>query len=206
MISVDNITVRFGGFTLFDRVSFQVNKGDRIGFVGRNGAGKTTLLNLVKGLQMPDEGKVVKTDGVEVGYLPQQMKHRGSKSLYNDTLEAFSEVLKLEKQIESLNKELGERTDYESESYMDLIGQVSQANEQFDLEGGNSIHADIEQTLRGLGFLSSDMDRSVREFSGGWRMRIELAKILLRRPDYILLDEPTNRTVILSTEIIKTIY
>jgi ATP-binding cassette, subfamily F, member 3 len=192
MISVDNITVRFGGFTLFDKVSFQVKKGDRIGFVGRNGAGKTTLLNLVKGLQVPDEGRVVKTADVEVGYLPQQMKHSGSKSLYNDALEAFREVLKLEKQIESLNKEMEERSDYESDSYMNLIEKVSHANEQFDLEGGNSIHADIEQTLKGLGFLSSDMDRSVKEFSGGWRMRIELAKILLRRPDYILLDEPTN--------------
>ena len=192
MISVDNITVRFGGFTLFDKVSFQVNKGDRIGFVGRNGAGKTTLLKLVKGLQAPDDGRVVKTANVEVGYLPQQMKHRGSKSLYNDALEAFSEVLKLEKQIESLNKEMEERSDYETDSYMNLIEKVTHANEQFDLEGGNSIHADIEQTLIGLGFLSSDMNRSVKEFSGGWRMRIELAKILLRRPDYILLDEPTN--------------
>lgn len=192
MISVDNITIRFGGFTLFDSVSFQVNKGDRVGFVGRNGAGKTTLLNLIKGLQQADEGRVVHTDGIEIGYLPQQMKHKGSKSLYNDTLEAFDHVLSLEKEIAELNVQLEERSDYESESYMQLIESLTYANERYELEGGNSIHADIEQTLKGLGFLSSDMDRSVKEFSGGWRMRIELAKILLRRPDYILLDEPTN--------------
>ncbi len=192
MISVDNITVRFGGFTLFDKVSFQVKKGDRIGFVGRNGAGKTTLLGLITGRQVPDDGTIVKTADVEIGYLPQQMKHRGSKSLYNDALEAFDSVLKIEKEIVSLNQQLGERTDYESEAYMQLIEKLTLANERFEMEGGNSIHADIEQTLIGLGFLSADMDRSVREFSGGWRMRIELAKILLKRPDYILLDEPTN--------------
>ncbi len=204
MISVDNITVRFGGFTLFNKVSFQVNKGDRVGFVGRNGAGKTTLLNLMTGIHQPDEGSVVRSSDIEVGYLPQQMKHRGSKTLYNDALEAFDYVLKLEKEIARLNEKLAERTDYESESYMQLIEQVSHANERFELEGGSSIHANIEQTLTGLGFLSSDMNRSVREFSGGWRMRIELAKILLRKPDYILLDEPTNHLDIESIQWLET--
>jgi len=204
MISVDNITVRFGGFMLFDKVSFQVNKGDRVGFVGRNGAGKTTLLNLLTGIHKPDEGSVVRSSGIEVGYLPQQMKHRGTKSLYNDALEAFDYVLKLEKEIALLNEQLAERTDYETESYMQLIEQVTQANERFEMQGGSSIHANIEQTLKGLGFLSSDMNRSVSEFSGGWRMRVELAKILLRKPDYILLDEPTNHLDIESIQWLET--
>lgn len=192
MISIDNITVRFGAFTLFDRISFQLNKGDRAGLVGRNGAGKTTLLNLIAGLQKPDEGVVVGSDGLDIGYLPQQMKHSGTSSLYNETMKAFAHILRMEHKIESISHELAERTDYESDSYMKLIQQLSTLNERFEMEGGNAIHADIEQTLVGLGFSSGDMKRPVTEFSGGWRMRMELAKILLRKPDFILLDEPTN--------------
>lgn len=192
MISIDNVSIRFGAFVLFDRVSFQVNPGDRIGLVGRNGAGKTTLLNLIDGQQDPDEGRVVKRSGKDVGYLPQQMKHRKGKPLYREALNAFASVIALKKRIDSITSELGERDDYESKAYLDLIQELSNANEQFELEGGHSIHADVEQTLLGLGFKKSDMERPVHEFSGGWRMRVELAKILLRRPDYILLDEPTN--------------
>ncbi|MCF8346326.1 MAG: ABC-F family ATP-binding cassette domain-containing protein [Bacteroidales bacterium] len=192
MISIDNITVRFGAFTLFDRISFQLNKGDRAGLVGRNGAGKTTLLNLIAGLQKPDEGVVVGSDGLDIGYLPQQMKHSGTSSLYNETMKAFAHILRMEHKIESISHELAERTDYESDSYMKLIQQLSTLNERFEMEGGNAIHADIEQTLVGLGFSSGDMKRPVTEFSGGWRMRMELAKILLRKPDFILLDERTN--------------
>ena len=192
MISIDSVTIRFGSFVLFDQITFQVNPGDRIGLVGRNGAGKTTILNMIDSKQDPDEGKVVKTAGKTVGYLPQQMKHRKGKSLYNETLNAFSDVIALKRRIDSITEELGERTDYDSSAYLTLIQELSNANEQFELEGGHTIHADVEQTLLGLGFEKKDMDRPVHEFSGGWRMRVELAKILLRRPDYILLDEPTN--------------
>jgi ATP-binding cassette subfamily F protein 3 len=192
MISVDSVTINFGSFVLFDRISFQVSPGDRIGLVGRNGAGKTTILNLIAGVQEPDGGKVVRNAGESVGYLPQQMRHARGKTLYRETLEAFSHVLKLQKKIASIAAELEERTDFESPSYLALIQELTNANEQFEMEGGSTIHADVEQTLRGLGFKRSDMDRPVHEFSGGWRMRVELAKILLKRPDYILLDEPTN--------------
>jgi len=192
MISVDNITIRFGSFVLFDGITFQVNPGDRIGLVGRNGAGKTTILNLIAGVQQPDEGKVVRSAGKSVGYLPQQMKHARGKTLYRETLEAFSHILALKKKISTITAELAERTDYESPAYLSLIQELTNANEHFELEGGHAIHADVEQTLTGLGFQRKDMERPVHEFSGGWRMRVELAKILLRRPDYILLDEPTN--------------
>ena len=192
MISVDGVSIRFGAFTLFDRISFQVNPGDRIGLVGRNGAGKTTILNLIDRKQDPDDGRVVITSGTTVGYLPQQMKHRRGKSLYMETLDAFAEVLHLQERIKSVTSELEVREDHHSESYLNLIQELSNANELFEMEGGHSIHADVEQTLTGLGFEAKDMQRPVHEFSGGWRMRVELAKILLRRPDYILLDEPTN--------------
>ena len=192
MISTDNVTVRFGSFVLFEGISFQVNPGDRIGLVGRNGAGKTTLLNLIAGIQHPDEGKVVRTPGKTVGYLPQQMRHSRGKTLYREALDAFSYLLGLKKKIDQITEELAERTDYESSSYLGLIQELATANEQYEMEGGHAIHADVEQTLTGLGFDRADMDRPVHEFSGGWRMRVELAKILLRRPDCILLDEPTN--------------
>ncbi|MEA3462690.1 MAG: ABC-F family ATP-binding cassette domain-containing protein [Bacteroidota bacterium] len=192
MISIDNVTIRFGAFVLLDKISFQVNPGDRIGLVGRNGAGKTTILNLIDGRQDPDEGRVVRSTGNEVGYLPQQMRHRKGKSLYREALNAFASVIALKKRIDSITAELGERNDYESRAYLELIQELANANEQFEMEGGHTIHADVEQTLLGLGFKKSDMERPVHEFSGGWRMRVELAKILLRRPDYILLDEPTN--------------
>ncbi len=192
MISVDSVTIRFGSFVLFDGITFQVNPGDRIGLVGRNGAGKTTILNLIAGLQEPDEGKVVRTSGKSIGYLPQQMKHARGKTLYRETLEAFSDLMELQKRIAAITTELEERTDHHSAGYTNLIQELSNANEQFEMEGGHSIEADVEQTLTGLGFRKEDMDRPVHEFSGGWRMRVELAKILLQRPDYILLDEPTN--------------
>jgi ATP-binding cassette subfamily F protein 3 len=192
MISVDNVTIQFGGFTLFNGISFQVSRGDRIGLVGRNGAGKTTLLNLVAGKQEPGEGKVVRSGNKEIGYLPQQMKLSGRKKLIDEAMSAFDHVRKLEKEIASLNQQLEERSDHHSPGYMQLIEELSTATEHFELAGGNSIHADVEQVLRGLGFEPKDMHRSVQEFSGGWRMRVELAKILLKKPDYILLDEPTN--------------
>ncbi len=192
MISIDNVTIRFGSFVLFDGISFQLNKQDRVGLVGRNGAGKTTILSLIAGYQQPDEGSVVRASSLDIGYLPQQMKFSGRRTLYDETMQAFKKILEMEASIERLNLELEERTDYESESYMKLIEELSGLHERFELEGGNAIHSDVEQTLIGLGFKPEDMQRPVSQFSGGWRMRVELAKILLRKPDYILLDEPTN--------------
>jgi len=192
MISVDNISVRFGGFTLFDGIAFQVNSGDRIGLVGRNGAGKTTILNLIAGGQEPDEGKIVRSAGETLGYLPQQMKHPKGKTLYQETLKAFDHILKIRNRIDEINQLMAEWEDFESREYMNLLDELAICNEKFDIEGGHTIESDVEQTLLGLGFEKEDMNRPVHEFSGGWRMRIELAKILLRKPDHILLDEPTN--------------
>lgn len=192
MISADNISVNFGGFVLLDEVSLMINDRDRIGLVGRNGAGKTTLMKILSGKMAPSSGKVVVSSGSSVGYLPQQMNHLNGKTVYEEAMSAFDKVLKLEKKVHHIGRELAERTDYESQSYLKLIDDLSHANERLDMLGGNTIHADVEKTLTGLGFKGSDMERQTSEFSGGWRMRIELAKILLHKPSFILLDEPTN--------------
>ncbi len=192
MISVDNISVRFGGFSLLEDVSLMIGERDRIGLVGRNGAGKTTLMRIISGRQEPSEGRVVCSSGQTTGYLPQQMSHHDGKTVYEEAMAAFDQVLKLERQINHINEELGSREDYESEAYLKLIDDLTTKNERFEMEGGSSVHGDVEKTLTGLGFERSDLERPVSEFSGGWRMRIELAKILLKKPDFILLDEPTN--------------
>ncbi len=192
MISMDNISVRFGGFTLLDGISFMVNPRDRVGLVGKNGAGKTTMLRLIAGMQQPSEGKVIISDGEVVGYLPQQMIHPEGNTVYEEAMTAFAEVLEMEKRMDFIGHELATRTDYHSQSYLDMIDELSVINENYDMQGGGSLHADVEKTLTGLGFSSSDLSRKTSEFSGGWRMRLELAKIILRRPDFILLDEPTN--------------
>jgi len=203
MISVDNITVRFGGFTLLESVSVMINDRDRIGLVGRNGAGKTTLLKIISGEMEPSEGKVVKSASKSIGYLPQQMKHMDGKTVYNEALDAFSDILSMEKEIDKINKELENRTDYESDAYSKLLEDLGHLNERFELLGGSALHAEVEKTLTGLGFMPEDMKRQTSEFSGGWRMRIELAKILLRKPEYILLDEPTNHLDIESIQWIE---
>ena len=200
MISVDNISVKFGGFDLLDAVSFQIGDRDRIGLVGRNGAGKTTLLKIISGLQEPSQGKVVISSETTIGYLPQQMKHMNGKTVYDEAMHAFEDILQMEKKIGKLNVLLTERTDYESAEYFKIIEELSHLNEQFELHGGSALHAGVEKTLTGLGFKQQDLKRPTSEFSGGWRMRIELAKILLRKPDYILLDEPTNHLDIDSIE------
>lgn len=192
MISVDNVSVNFGGFVLFDRISMQVSNRERIGLVGRNGAGKTTLLRIIAGIQEPVEGKVVRPGDLTIGYLPQQMMHMDGKTVYQEAMTAFREILDIENRIEEVNREIQERTDFHSDSYTKLIEKLSNLTERYELEGGNSLHADVERTLTGLGFEQPDLKRPTSEFSGGWRMRIELAKILLRKPDFILLDEPTN--------------
>lgn len=203
MISVDNITVRFGGNVLLDSISLQIGDKERIGLVGRNGAGKTTLLNIIAGKSEPSEGKVVISQGTSMGFLPQQMKHMDGKTVYDEAMEAFSEILSMEKEISGFNLELQERTDYESEEYLDIIEKLTTLTERFELHGGSTLHADVEKTLTGLGFEPADMQRQTYEFSGGWRMRIELAKILLRKPDFILLDEPTNHLDIESIQWIE---
>jgi len=192
MISVDQLTVEFGGFQLFNDVSFLVNPKDRIGLVGKNGSGKSTLLKILMGLQSPTKGIVTVPDRVRLGYLPQHMACNDGKTVFDETRQAFSEVLKLDKEIREINIQLGNRTDYESAEYLKLIHDLTDASERYQMLGGGSIDANIEQTLLGLGFQTKDFTRQTSEFSGGWRMRIELAKILLQRPDVLLLDEPTN--------------
>lgn len=192
MISVDQLTVEFGGFQLFNEVSFMVNPKDRIGLVGKNGSGKSTLLKIFMRLQNPTKGKVTIPERVRIGYLPQHMVCKDSKTVIDETREAFSEVLKLDKKIKDINHQLENRTDYESTEYLKLIHDLTEATDQYQIMGGGAIDADIEVTLQGLGFQPKDFSRPTAEFSGGWRMRIELAKIILQKPDVLLLDEPTN--------------
>ena len=192
MISVDGLTVEFGGFTLFDEVSFVINKKDRIALAGKNGAGKSTLLKILAGQQLPTAGTVSIPKEITIGYLPQQMVLADTRTVREEAETAFGQLREQEKEIERLNTELAERTDYESEAYHKLIGKVTHLSEHLALLGGNNYQAELERTLLGLGFMREDFDRPTSEFSGGWRMRIELAKLLLRRPDVLLLDEPTN--------------
>ncbi|MBE6186699.1 MAG: ABC-F family ATP-binding cassette domain-containing protein [Alistipes sp.] len=192
MISLDNLTVSYGGWTLFDNISFLINEKDRIGLVGKNGAGKTTLLRIIIGEQQPTEGAVTINGECTIGYLPQQMRVADTTTLKAETEKAFDEVLRLEAEIASLTAEIAERTDYESEEYETLLHRLNDAQDRYHILGGDTREADIEKTLLGLGFKRTDFDRATSEFSGGWRMRIELAKLLLRRPSIFLLDEPTN--------------
>jgi len=192
MISVNQLSVYFGDFILFDNVSFQVNEKDRIGLAGKNGAGKSTLLKIFANIQEPTHGNVACPSDLTIGYLPQHMLYNDDKTLMEDALTAFDEVLKLKADIEALNVEIGERNDYESEEYTDLINKLTEYSDRYYILGGDNIRGEAEKTLMGLGFLRSDFDRDTSEFSGGWRMRLELVKILLKRPDILLLDEPTN--------------
>ena len=192
MISVEGLTVEFGGFSLFDDVSFVVNKKDRIALVGKNGAGKSTMLKIFAGLQSPTSGNVSIPKELTIGYLPQQMQLTDTRTVRQEAELAFDQIHQLEKQLEKLTLELAERTDYETESYHNLIDKVTHLTEHFQMMGGNSYQAELERTLIGLGFVRDDFERLTSEFSGGWRMRIELAKLLLRQPDVLLLDEPTN--------------
>jgi len=192
MLSVDALTVEFGGQTLFQDISFVINEKDRIALMGKNGAGKSTLLKILAGAREPTKGTVSCPKEMVVAYLPQHLLLEDNRTVFDETAMAFSEINEMGKQIEALNEELTTRTDYESDSYMELIERVSALSEQFYSIEEINYDADIEKTLLGLGFSREDFTRKTSEFSGGWRMRIELAKILLRRPDVILLDEPTN--------------
>ena len=192
MISLDNLTVSYGGWTLFDNISFLINPKDRIGLVGKNGAGKTTLLRIITGEQQPTSGAVTLNGDCTIGYLPQTMRVADTTTLVEETAKAFGEVLRLEAEIDALTREIAERTDYESAAYEQLLHRLNDAQDHYHILGGETRDADIEKTLLGLGFKRSDFGRATSEFSGGWRMRIELAKLLLRRPSIFLLDEPTN--------------
>lgn len=192
MISVSNLTVSFGGFTLYDGISFMINARDRIGLAGKNGAGKSTLLKIIAGLQKADTCDIGMPSGCTIGYLAQDMQHNMGKTVYDEAASAFAELREMEARVASITKELETRTDYESDSYMDLITKLTEASERIHVLGGSALEGQIEQTLKGLGFKHEDMYRLMDEFSGGWRMRVELAKLILRRPDVLLLDEPTN--------------
>ncbi len=192
MISIDNLSVSFGGWSLFDQISFLINPKDRIGLVGRNGAGKTTILKLIAGLQQPTSGAVTKNADCTIGYLPQQMQVADTTTLLEETAKAFEEVLAIEAEIELLTNQIATRTDYESEEYEKLLHRLNDANDRYLILGGDTRDADIEKTLLGLGFRRDEFNKPTSTFSGGWRMRIELAKLLLRRPSIFLLDEPTN--------------
>ena len=192
MISVENLTVEFGVRPLFENVSFVVNDHERIALVGKNGAGKSTMLKILCALQRPTSGSVNVPNGTTIGYLPQVMKLSDDTTVREETRKAFAGHVEMKARIERMQQEMAQRTDYESESYLELIDSFTQAQDRFMMMGGDNYEAATERTLTGLGFERTDFDRPTREFSGGWRMRVELAKILLQNPDVLLLDEPTN--------------
>ena len=192
MISVDGLTVEFGGSALFSDISFVINEKDRIALMGKNGAGKSTLLKILAGVREPTRGKVSAPKDTVIAYLPQHLMTEDGRTVFEETAQSFAHLHEMEAEIAALNKELETRTDYESDSYMELIERVSTLSEKFYSIEEINYDADIEKTLLGLGFTREDFNRQTSEFSGGWRMRIELAKLLLKKPDVLLLDEPTN--------------
>lgn len=192
MISVDALTVEFSGSALFSNISFNINENDRIALMGKNGAGKSTLLKIIAGVNAPTRGKISAPKDAVIAYLPQHLLTEDNCSVFEEASKAFSKILGMKDRIEALNKELETRTDYESDEYYKIIEEVSELSEKYYSIEEINFDAEVEKTLLGLGFLRSDFNRPTKEFSGGWRMRIELAKILLQKPDLILLDEPTN--------------
>lgn len=204
MISVENLKVEFGVTPLFEDVSFVINKKDRIALVGKNGAGKSTMLKILAGQQKPTSGIVAKQHGITVGYLPQVMILSDARTVMAEAEMAFEHIFELQNRLDEMHRDLSERTDYDSESYHELIERFTHTNERYLMMGGGNYKAEIERTLIGLGFNRSDFERPTSEFSGGWRMRIELAKLLLRHPDVLLLDEPTNHLDIESIQWLET--
>ena len=192
MISVEGLKVEFGVKPLFTDVSFVVNDRDRIALVGKNGAGKSTMLKILCGLQQPTSGVVSVPNDVTIGYLPQVMKLQDDTTVREETRKAFSDNTKMKARLKKMEQEMADRTDYESDDYAALVERFTQEHERYMMLGGENYEAEIERTLTGLGFTRDDFERPTKEFSGGWRMRIELAKILLKKPDVLLLDEPTN--------------
>lgn len=192
MISVDNVTVEFNGSALFSDITFNINDNDRIALMGKNGAGKSTLLKIIAGVNKPTRGKISAPKDAVIAYLPQHLLTEDTATVFEEASKAFSKILNMKKQIDDLNQQLETRTDYESDAYARIIEEVSELSEKYYSIEEINFDAEVEKTLMGLGFLRSDFTRPTSEFSGGWRMRIELAKILLQKPDLILLDEPTN--------------
>lgn len=192
MLSINNLSVSFGGFVLLDNISFVLNKNERVALVGKNGAGKSTLLKIMAGLQNPTEGSVSSPKETSIGYLPQQMTLNDSRTVREEAALAFVHLKKMESNLNKLHKELAERTDYESEEYIEIIQRAADLQELLQMSGIHDFEGEVEKTLKGLGFRDEDFDRPTKEFSGGWRMRIELAKLLLQNHDVLLLDEPTN--------------
>ncbi len=192
MVSINGVTVSFGGYDLFDNVSFLINPKDRIGLAGKNGAGKSTMLKILAGYQTPTKGEVSRPKDCKIGYLPQDMTHQHGRTVYEETESAFEEIKILQAKLDEINHQLETRTDYESDSYMDLIQSLTDSTERLNMIGAENIEEEIEKVLIGLGFQRKQFHMQTSEFSGGWRMRIELAKLLLQKPDVLMLDEPTN--------------
>jgi ATP-binding cassette subfamily F protein 3 len=204
MVALNQVSVQFNGNFLFKEISFLVNPKDRIGLVGKNGAGKSTMLKVLSGQLEPESGTVSQPSGCTIGYLSQDIKPKLGKTVFDETYSALAELQELEQKVNHFTKQLETRTDYESEEYMQIIQDLHVANERFSMLGGHTADAEVEKVLMGLGFLRSDLTRDLGEFSGGWQMRVELAKILVQRPDVLLLDEPTNHLDILSIQWLET--
>ena len=192
MVSINGVTVSFGGYDLFDNVSFLINPKDRIGLAGKNGAGKSTMLKILAGFQTPTKGEVSRPKDCKIGYLPQDMTHQHGRTVYEETESAFEEIKLLQAKLVDINHQLETRTDYESDAYMHLIQDLTDINERLNMIGVDNTEEEIEKVLVGLGFQRKQFHMQTSEFSGGWRMRIELAKLLLQKPDVLMLDEPTN--------------
>ncbi|MBQ5528674.1 MAG: ABC-F family ATP-binding cassette domain-containing protein, partial [Bacteroidales bacterium] len=204
MISISDLTVSFGGYNLLDGVSFHISESDKIGLVGKNGAGKSTIMKLICGLQSPTSGRIDKPSHLNIGYLPQIMEHHRGKTVMEETMTAFQSVKDLEKELEEINLQLAERTDYQSDEYAELITRLGEINDVLALDNSEPPAVQAEKVLLGLGFKDEDFGRNTETFSQGWNMRIELAKILLGRPDVLLLDEPTNHLDIESIEWLES--
>ena len=203
MITVDGLTVEFGGTTLFKDISFQINEKDRIALMGKNGAGKSTLLKIIAGVRTATRGTVTAPKDCVIAYLPQHLMTEDGRTVFEETCQAFAHLHEIQAEIDRINNELSTRTDYESDDYMQLIEQVSTLSEKFYAIDMTHFEEDVEKTLLGLGFERKDFNRPTSEFSGGWRMRIELAKLLLKSPDVLLLDEPTNHLDLRTKDVLK---
>ena len=203
MITVDGLTVEFGGTTLFKDISFQINEKDRIALMGKNGAGKSTLLKIIAGVRNANRGTVSAPKDCVIAYLPQHLMTEDGRTVFEETCQAFAHLHEMQAEIDHINNELTTRTDYDSDDYMQLIEKVSSLSEKFYAIDMTHFEEDVEKTLLGLGFERSDFNRPTSEFSGGWRMRIELAKLLLKSPDVLLLDEPTNHLDLKTKDVLK---
>ena len=203
MITVDGLTVEFGGTTLFKDISFQINEKDRIALMGKNGAGKSTLLKIIAGVRKATRGSVSAPKDCVIAYLPQHLMTEDGRTVFEETCQAFAHLHEMQAEIDRINNELTTRTDYDSDDYMQLIEKVSSLSEKFYAIDMTHFEEDVEKTLLGLGFERSDFNRPPSEFSGGWRMRIELAKLLLKSPDVLLLDEPTNHLDLKTKDVLK---